>query len=150
HGFSAHYYCGTAGTSTEYSTDQWYELLHRSLFMERLIVQQRALMDGYDPDRRIGLIVDEWGTWHPSAPGRNPAFLWQQNTMRDALVAAATLDIFNRHADKVVMSNIAQMINVLQAMILTDGPRMTVTPTYHVYRMYREHHGAQSLRTSQE
>jgi alpha-N-arabinofuranosidase len=150
HGFSAHFYCGTAGTSTEYSADQWYELIQRSLYMERLVVHQRALLDGYDPDRRIGLIVDEWGTWHPAAPDRNPAFLWQQNTVRDALVAAATLDIFNRHADKVVMSNIAQMINVLQAMILTDGPRMIVTPTYHVYRMYRNHQGGLSLRTAIE
>jgi alpha-N-arabinofuranosidase len=146
-GFSAHYYCGSAGTATDYSTDQWYELIGRSLFMEKLVTHQRALLDGYDPDRRIGLICDEWGTWHPATPGRNGAFLWQQNTVRDAVVAAATLDIFNRHADKIVMGNIAQMINVLQAMILTDGPKSLVTPTYHVYRMYREHQGGQSLRT---
>jgi alpha-N-arabinofuranosidase len=147
HGFSAHYYCGTSGAATEYTEGQWYDLLQKSLFLEKLILQQRAIMDGYDPERRIGLIVDEWGTWHPATKGRNPAFLWQQNTMRDALVAALSLDIFNRHADKVVMANIAQFVNVLQAMILTDGPRMLLTPTYHVYRMYREHQGAESLRT---
>lgn len=80
--------------------------------MEDLVVQQRAIMDGYDPERRIGLVVDEWGTWHPAEPGRN-SLLWQQNTLRDGLVAALTLDIFNRHADKVVMANIAQTIDVL-------------------------------------
>ncbi|HHX45120.1 MAG TPA: alpha-N-arabinofuranosidase [Chloroflexi bacterium] len=146
-GFAAHYYCRTAGTATEYSTDQWYELLHRALRMEPLVVQQRAILDGYDPERKIGLIVDEWGTWHPPTPGRHPRHLWQQNTLRDALVAAMTLDIFQRHADKVVMANIAQTINVLQAMILTDGPRMLTTPTYHVYDMYQTHQGGQSLRT---
>jgi alpha-N-arabinofuranosidase len=147
HGFAAHYYCGTAGTATEYTEDQWYQLLHQAAQMERLVVQQRAILDGYDPDRRIGLIVDEWGTWHPPAPGRNPAFLWQQNTLRDALVAALTLDLFNRHADKVVMGNIAQTVNVLQALILTEEERMLTTPTYHVYEMYVPHQGGQSLRT---
>jgi len=146
HAFAAHYYCGTAGNATEYTETQWYELIHRSVHVEALIKQQRAIMDGFDPDRRIGLIIDEWGTWHPPTPGRHPRHLWQQNTMRDALVAAATLDIFNRHADKVVMGNIAQTINVLQAMILTDGPRMLTTPTYHVYDMYQSHQGGQGLR----
>ena len=146
HGFAAHYYCRTAGTATEYTVDQWYELLHRALLMEPLVVQQRAVLDGYDPERQIGLIVDEWGTWHPPTPGRHPRHLWQQNTLRDALVAAMTLDIFHRHADKVVMANIAQTINVLQAMVLTDGPRMLTTPTYHVYDMYQIHQGGQSVR----
>ncbi len=101
-------------------------------------------------NRQIGLIVDEWGTWHPVEKGTNPAFLYQQNTMRDALVAASTLDIFNRHADKVVMANIAQTVNVLQAMILTEGERMLVTPTGHVYEMYSEHQGGDSLRLKVE
>ena len=125
-GFAAHYYCGTAGTATEYTQDEWYRLLEKGLKMEELVVQQRAAMDAWDPQRRIGLIVDEWGTWHPVEKGTNPAFLYQQNTIRDALVAANTLDIFNRHADKVVMSNIAQTINVLQAMILTEGDKLLV------------------------
>jgi len=146
HGYAAHYYCGTAGTATEYTEAQWYELLHRAGQMEPLIVQQRAAMDALDPARAIGLIVDEWGTWHPAAPGRNPAFLWQQNTLRDALVAALTLDIFNRHADKVVMANIAQTINVLQAMILTDGDSMLTTPTGYVYDLYQKHQGGISVR----
>jgi alpha-N-arabinofuranosidase len=148
HGYAAHYYCGTAGTATEYTTDQWYELLHRASQMEKLVVEQREIMDEYDPQRRIGLIVDEWGTWHPATPGREPRFLWQQNTLRDALVAALTLDIFNRHADKVVMGNIAQTINVLQAMILTEGDKMLTTPTFHVYEMYAQHQGGQSLKVS--
>ena len=101
-------------------------------------------------ERKIGLIVDEWGTWHPAEPGRNPRFLYQQNTLRDALVAATTLDIFNRHADKVVMANIAQTINVLQAMVLTDGAKMLTTPTGYVYEMYVPHQGATAVRTSIE
>jgi alpha-N-arabinofuranosidase len=110
------------------------------------VLQQRATMDAWDPKRKIGLIIDEWGTWHPVEKDTNPAFLYQQNTIRDAIVAANTLDIFNRHADKVVMSNIAQTINVLQAMILTQGEQMLVTPTGYVYEMYAPHQGAESLR----
>jgi alpha-N-arabinofuranosidase len=160
HAFAAHYYCGTAGTATEYTTDEWYQLIERSLAMEPLIVQQRAIIDSFsptaneqrrgDPRPKVDLIVDEWGTWHPPAPGHNPHHLWQQNTLRDALVAAASLDIFNRHADKVVMGNIAQTINVLQAMILTDGPRMVTTPTYHVYAMYQAHQGGHRVPTTFE
>ncbi len=145
-GFGAHYYCGTAGTATEYSEDQWYELLERACQIESILVRNRAIMDGFDPQRRIGLIIDEWGAWHPPMDGTNPSFLCQQNTIRDALVAALSLDTFNRHADKVVMTNIAQTINVLQSMILTDGPRMLVTPTYHVYDMYSSHQDGDSLR----
>jgi alpha-N-arabinofuranosidase len=111
-----------------------------------LVIQQRAAMDVWDPGRRIGLIVDEWGTWHPVEKGTNPAFLYQQNTIRDAIVAANTLDIFNRHADKVVMAAIAQTINVLQAMILTEGEQMLVTPSGYVYEMYAPHQGATALR----
>ncbi len=150
HGFAAHYYCGTAGTATEYTVDQWYELIWKGLRMEELVVQQRAAMDAYDPERKIGLIVDEWGTWHPPAPGHNPRFLYQQNTLRDAVVAATSLDIFNRHADKVVMANIAQTINVLQAMVLTDGARVLTTPTGHVYEMYAPHQGGTAVRTTIE
>lgn len=118
--------------------------------MEALVVQQRAAMDAYDPQRHIGLIVDEWGTWHPVETGTNPAFLFQQNSLRDALVAATTLDIFNRHADKIVMSNIAQTINVLQAMVLTQGEKMLVTPTGYVYEMYAPHQGGRAVRTMLE
>jgi alpha-N-arabinofuranosidase len=144
-GFAAHYYCGTAGNATEYTDDQWYQLLEKGLKIEELVIQQRAAMDAWDPARKIGLVVDEWGTWHPVEKGSNPVFLFQQNTMRDAIVAANTLDIFNCHADKVVMANIAQMVNVLQAMILTEGEKMLVTPTGYVYEMYAPHQGALSL-----
>lgn len=146
YGYACHYYCGTAGTATEYATDQWYQLIHQGMQMEALVVQQRAAMDAYDPQRRIGLIVDEWGTWHPVEKGTNPAFLFQQNSLRDALVAATTLDIFNRHADKIVMANIAQTINVLQAMVLTQAEKMLITPTGHVYAMYAPHQGGQAVR----
>jgi alpha-N-arabinofuranosidase len=146
-GYAAHYYCGTAGTATQYSTEQWYQLIARGLEMEPLVVQQRAAMDAWDPQRQIGLIVDEWGTWHPVEAGTSPHFLYQQNTLRDALVAATTLDIFNRHADKVVMANIAQTVNVLQAVVLTEGDRMLVTPTGHVYAMYAPHQGGTAVRT---
>jgi alpha-N-arabinofuranosidase len=146
HGYAAHYYCGTAGTATEYTEDQWYQLLEQALRMEPLVIQQRATMDVFDPARRIGLVVDEWGAWHPVEKGTHPAFLYQQNTLRDALVAAVTLDIFNRHADKIVMANIAQAVNVLQAVVLTEGERMLVTPTGHVYAMYAPHQGATAVR----
>ena len=145
-GYAAHLYFGTAGTATEYTEEQYYQLIQRCLAMETLIRQQRGLLDGFDPERKIGLIIDEWGTWH--AGRKEPEFmLWQQNTVRDAVIAALSLDTFNRHADTVVMSNIAQTINVLQALILTDGPKMITTPTYHVYEMYQHHQGGQSLRT---
>ncbi|HZT43230.1 MAG TPA: alpha-L-arabinofuranosidase C-terminal domain-containing protein [Chthonomonadaceae bacterium] len=150
HGFSAHYYTwsreGQYGTATEYTPEQFYGMLGKAVRMEPLIVEQRDLMDEFDPQRKIGLIVDEWGTWHPPTPGRNQAFQWQQSSVRDALVAALTLDIFNRHADKVIMANIAQTINVLQALLLTDGDRMLKTPTYHVYALYRPHQGGQAVR----
>jgi alpha-N-arabinofuranosidase len=92
------------------------------------------------------MIIDEWGTWHPPTPGRNPRFLWQQNTLRDALVAALSLDIFGRHANTVTMANIAQTVNVLQALLLTEGDQVITTPTYHVYDLYQPHQGAQALR----
>jgi alpha-N-arabinofuranosidase len=146
HGYAAHYYCGTAGTSTAYTVDQWYELIAKGLKVEQLVVQQRAAMDVYDPERQIGLIVDEWGTWHPVEPGTHPRFLYQQSTIRDALVAATSLDIFNRHADKVVMANIAQTVNVLQAMVLTQEDKMLVTPTGRVYELYAPHQGGDAVR----
>jgi alpha-N-arabinofuranosidase len=102
-------------------------------------------MDKYDPDKRVGLYVDEWGTWYDVEPGTNPGFLYQQNTLRDAVVAAVNLNIFHDHADRVRMTNIAQMVNVLQAMILTDKEKMLLTPTYHVFHMYKPFRGATHL-----
>ena len=104
-------------------------------------------MDKYDPDKKVALIVDEWGAWHAVEPGTNPRFLYQQNTLRDALVAACTFNIFNNHCDRVRMANIAQTINVLQAVILTDNEKMLLTPTWHVFEMYTVHHDAKLLPT---
>ena len=146
---AAHYYCGTAGPSaTEFNESQWYELLGKARRMEELIQSHRAAIDAFDPHRRIGLAIDEWGTWHLPTPGTTP--LWQQSTLRDALAAAITLDAFHRQSDKLVMCNIAQIVNVLQSLVLTRGERMVLTPTYHVFNMYRPHQGAQSVRVAFE
>ena len=113
--------------------------------MEELISGHSRIMDRYDPEKRVGLVVDEWGTWYDVEPGTNPGFLYQQNTMRDAMVAAITLNIFNHHCDRVAMANLAQTVNVLQAVILTDGDRMTLTPTYHVFDLFKGHQDAKEL-----
>jgi alpha-N-arabinofuranosidase len=145
-GFAGHYYCWTAGTATEYSDDQWLELLSKAAAMEGIVTGHRAIMDEYDPERKIKLIYDEWGAWHPVEKGKPPLGLYQQNTIRDACVAALTLDIFHNHADKLFMANIAQMINVLQAVLLVEGDRVIKTPTYHVFNLYKPHKGAQAVR----
>jgi len=145
-GFAAHYYCTTAGTATEYTDSQWLELLTRASAVDGIITGHRAVMDRYDPERKIGLILDEWGTWHPVEEGKPTRGLYQQNTIRDALVAAISLDTFHNHADKLVMANIAQLINVLQAVLLVDETRVVKTPTYHVFSMYAAHKGGQAVR----
>lgn len=111
-------------------------LLKDTLGMEDLVAKHSAIMDKYDPEKKVALVVDEWGSWLAPTPGTNPGFLMQQNSQRDALIAGLNLNIFARHADRVRMANIAQMVNVLQAMILTDKERMLLTPTYHVFKMY--------------
>jgi alpha-N-arabinofuranosidase len=148
--YSVHYYTfpgrwENKGASTGFTEDAWASTLQHALRMDELVTRHSAIMDKYDPDKKVALYVDEWGTWYDPEPGRNPGFLYQQNTMRDALVAALTLDVFHRHADRVKMANIAQMVNVLQAMILTDKDKMTVTPTYHVFEMYIPFQGATYL-----
>jgi alpha-N-arabinofuranosidase len=105
--------------------------------MDELITKHSAIMDKYDPKKRVFLAVDEWGTWFTPEPGTNPGFLYQQNTLRDALVAAIHLNLFAKHVDRVKMTAIAQMVNVLQTMILTDGAKMVLTPTYHVFSLYK-------------
>jgi len=139
---SLHYYTVPSSwpprrSSYEFQEDEWIEVLSRTLFMDELISRHSAIMDRYDPDKRVGLYVDEWGTWYAGLPGVNPGFLHQQNTLRDALVAALNVNIFSAHADRVKMTNIAQMVNVLQAMILTRDEKMLLTPTYHVFEMYK-------------
>jgi alpha-N-arabinofuranosidase len=124
------------GPSANFGEDEYAKGVSKTLVMNEWITKQSAIMDRYDPEKKVGLFVDEWGLWLDSNAGSNPGFLQQQNSMRDAVVAALNLNIFMRHADRVKGTNIAQMINVLQAMILTDGPKMVLTPTYHVYDLY--------------
>ncbi len=151
-GISLHHYSfptgtwrGSKGSATQFTEAEWFSTLRYALQMEDLVSRHSAIMDKTDPQKRIGLMVDEWGAWYDVEPGTNPGFLFQQNTLRDALVAGSTLNIFNNHADRVKMACIAQMVNVLQAMILTDNEKMTVTPTYWVFEMYTVHHDATLL-----
>ena len=157
HGFmdliSLHYYDMPYGwepkvSATEFDEECWYKTLKGAYRMEELVTKHIAIMDKFDPEKKIGLAVDEWGTWFKVEPGTNPGFLYQQSTVRDALVAGITLNIFNKHCDRVKMACIAQMVNVLQSVILTDGEKMLKTPTYHVFHMYRYHQGAQLLDSS--
>lgn len=141
-GLSLHYYTvpggwDAKGSATGFDETGWAETLAGANRIDALITRHSATMDQYDPKKHIFLAVDEWGTWYTSDPGTNPGFLHQQNTLRDAMVAAIHLNIFAHHADRVKMSAIAQMVNVLQAMILTDGARMVRTPTYWVYALYK-------------
>ena len=122
--------------SVNFGETEYAEILKKTLEMEGLIEKHAAIMDKYDPQKKIALVVDEWGAWYAPAPGTNPGFLIQQNSQRDAVLAALNINIFARRADRVRMANIAQMINVLQAMILTDKEKMVLTPTYHVFKMY--------------
>jgi len=131
--------------SSGFGEDDYATLLKDTLHMDDLLARQTAVMDRYDPKKKLMLAVDEWGAWLSPNPGSNPGFLQQQNSLRDAILAALNLDIFIRHADRVRLANIAQMINVLQAMILTDGPKMVLTPTYHVYRLYVPFQGATAI-----
>lgn len=149
-GLSIHYYSipgawEDKGAATGFSAGDWHAILRKAGEIERLIDSTSAIMDRYDPQRRVGLIIDEWGTWFNVEPGTNPGFLYQQNTIRDALVAALSLNIFHAHAERVHMANIAQTVNVLQAMVLTEGAKMLRTPTYHVFEMYKPHQGATQL-----
>ena len=147
---SLHYYTvpGTwedKNAATEFTSGDYYQTLARTLFMDELIENHSRIIRQYARGKKIGLVVDEWGTWFKVEPGTNPGFLYQQNTMRDALVASLNLNIFNNHCDSVIMANIAQTVNVLQSMILTEGARMVLTPTYHVFEMYKGHQDAQQL-----
>lgn len=154
-GLSLHYYVHPEGweikgSSTDFDEEVWYKTLKKALYMEELIEKHGEIMDKYDPEKRIGMIVDEWGDWFTCEPGTNPGFLYQQNTMRDALVAGVTLNIFNKHSDRVKMANLAQIVNVLQAVILTEGEKMVKTPTYHVFNMYKYHQDADLVESSIE
>jgi alpha-N-arabinofuranosidase len=148
-GLALHYY--TFGkksgqpSATEFDERGWFNVLHQAVKIEELVARHSTIMDQFDPQKKVALVVDEWGTWHEVEPGTNPRFLYQQNTLRDALVASLTLDVFNQRCDRVKMANIAQTVNVLQAMILTEGEKMLLTPSYHVFEMYKAHHDATLL-----
>jgi alpha-N-arabinofuranosidase len=150
-GLSLHHYTlptgswSKKGSATAFAEDQWFSTLKRTLQMDDLITKHAAIMDKTDAAKRVGLVVDEWGTWYDAEPGTEPGFLFQQNTLRDAIAAALNFHIFHRHADRVVMANIAQTVNVLQAMILTDKEKMLRTPTYWVFEMFKVHQGGTFL-----
>jgi alpha-N-arabinofuranosidase len=160
-GLSLHYYTlptgnwGTKGAATGFGEEQWFSTLKRTLRMDELITKHAAIMDKAEAamppsrrpggDKKIGLVVDEWGTWYDPEPGSRPGFLYQQNSLRDALVAALNFHVFHKHAGRVVMANIAQTVNVLQAMILTDKEKMLRTPTYWVFEMFKVHQGGTFL-----
>ena len=136
---------GSKGSATGFSRQDYLRTVLNAQRMDELITRHSTIMDAYDPARRIGLVVDEWGTWYDVEPGTNPGFLHQQNTVRDALVAGLHLDVFHRHAERVVMANLAQVVNVLQSILITDGPALIRTPTFHVFAMNLRHHDATRL-----
>lgn len=149
-GLSMHYYTVAnswehKGSATNFGEDDYFKALAACLKMETIVSRHSAIMDKYDPRKKVALVVDEWGIWTDVEPGTNPAFLYQQNSLRDALIAGTTLNIFNNHADRVKMAALAQTVNVLQALILTDKDKMLLTPTYHVFDMYKVHQDARSL-----
>lgn len=151
-GVSFHYYTlagpwEAKGSAVDFDEADYWRTMAKARKVEQIIRGHAAVMDSYDPAKRVGLVLDEWGTWWDVEPGTNPGFLFQQNSLRDALVASVHFDAFHRHADRLVMANIAQTVNVLQAMVLTDPDTgaLVLTPTYHVFEMNTGHHDATSL-----
>lgn len=150
-GVALHHYsvidwsAGKKSSATAFSEQEYFTTMQRALRMEQLVQKHSTVMDKYDPAKKIALVVDEWGGWYETEPGTNGSFLYQQNTLRDAMIAGVTLNIFNNHCDRVRMANLAQTINVLQAVILTEGEKMLLTPTYHVMEMYNVHQDALML-----
>ena len=150
-GLSLHFYTlpnnswPPKGSATQFDEAQYFNTMKNCLRMEELVTRHSAIMDKYDKEKRVALVVDEWGIWTEVEPGTNPGFLYQQNSLRDALIAGTTLNIFNNHSDRVRVANLAQSINVLQALILTKGRQMLLTPTYHVFDLYKVHQDAKYL-----
>lgn len=146
-GLSLHYYTvsgwnGSKGAATQFSKDDYYWTLGKCREIEDVLKKHCAIMDEYDPQKNVALMLDEWGTWWDTEPGTNPGHLYQQNTLRDAFVASLSFDIFHKYTDRLKMANIAQIVNVLQSMILTSGKNMVLTPTYYVFKMYNVHQDA--------
>ncbi len=151
-GLSLHYYTcigwtGSKGSATKFDADNYYWALGKCLEIEDVMKKHIDIMDKYDPQKRVALLVDEWGTWWDEEPGTHPGHLYQQNTLRDAFVASLSLDVFHKYTDRVKMTNIAQIVNVLQSMILTKDDKMVLTPTYYVFKMYNVHQDATYLPT---
>ena len=149
-GLSMHYYTIAGdwehkGSATQFGEDKYFKAAEACLKMDEIINKHSAIMDKYDPMKRVALAVDEWGIWTDVEPGTNPAFLHQQNSLRDALIAGTTLNIFNNHADRVRLAALAQTVNVLQSLVLTDKDKMLLTPTYYVFDLYKVHQDARSL-----
>ncbi|AUS06880.1 alpha-N-arabinofuranosidase [Pseudotamlana carrageenivorans] len=148
-GVALHHYSvidwNNKGDAVSFTEDMYFKTMSEALEMEELVTKHAAIMDKYDPEKKVDLVVDEWGGWYAVEEGTNPGFLYQQNTMRDAVLAGVTLNIFNNHADRVRMANLAQCVNVLQAVILTDKAKMILTPTYHVMNMYKVHQDAKLI-----
>jgi alpha-N-arabinofuranosidase len=150
-GLTLHYYTilkgwdTSKGSATNFDEKNYFITMKKCLAMDSLVMKHAAIMDKYDPAKKVALVVDEWGIWTDVEPGTNPGFLYQQNSLRDALIAGSTLNIFNNHSDRVRMANLAQTINVLQALILTQKEKILLTPTYHVFDLYKVHQDAQYL-----
>ncbi len=150
HGISLHYYTvkgwdGSKGSATDFTAEEYYNTLGKAVEVESVIQKHIAIMDRLDPEKKVDLLLDEWGTWFDVEPGTNPGHLYQQNSMRDAMVAALSFNIFHKYTERLKMANIAQIANVLQSMVLTRGDQMVLTPTYHVFRMYNVHQDATYL-----
>ncbi|MEJ2078724.1 MAG: alpha-N-arabinofuranosidase [Acidobacteriota bacterium] len=149
-GYSFHYYTfaggwNNKGSATQFGEKDWFATMSKTYHVKEILAQQIRIMDTYDPQNRVGLIADEWGNWFNVEPGTNPGFLFQQNTLRDAVTAALYLNIFNNDARRIQMANIAQTINVLQAMLFTKGDQLVKTPTFYVFKMYKVHQDATLL-----
>jgi len=152
-GLSLHWYTlptgkwDKKGSATGFPVEQWHSTIANTWKMDAIIARHLSIMDKHDKEKRVGMVVDEWGTWYDAEPGSKPGFLYQQSSIRDSVVAGINLNLFNNRCDRVTMANIAQTVNVLQALILTEGERMVLTPTYHVFEMYKVHQGAALLPT---
>ena len=149
-GYSYHYYTichdwNVKGSATDFNEDEWFNTMKNTLLMEENLKAHIAIMDKYDPEKKVALVADEWGNWFDPEPGTNDAFLYQQNTLRDALTAGIDLNIFNNLAERIKMANIAQTVNVLQSVILTKDEKIVKTPTFYVFKMYKVHQDATLL-----
>lgn len=147
-GYSVHYYCGSAGDPLRFTQEEWYRQLAQARGMESLLERHWSIIRGFGLESDARLVVDEWGCWHPagSGPSAGRNLFEQQSTMRDALVSSLTLDVFNNHCDKVIMANVAQLCNNLHCLFFADGRKFALTPTYHVFDLYRPHKDGRAIR----